>query len=557
MKKTFIFIIFFFWKVANINAQQTVGLFFNDSLSLNGYTLFSTTKTSYLIDNCGFVVKTWESNFSPGLALYLLENGNLLRTARIGGQFNGGGIGGRLELFDWDGNVIWSYNYATIDVHQHHDIEPLPNGNILILAWEKISADEAIEAGRNPLFLDDDELWPEHIIEIEMEGTAGANIVWEWHLWDHLIQDFDSTKSNYGVVADHPELVDVNFLGSFENINSAPDDWIHANAVSYNEDLDQIAISSRIFSEIWIIDHSTSTQEAASHLGGKSGKGGDILYRWGNPLAYDRGTEADQKLFGQHDIKWIKEPHPLAGNLIVFNNGALRPDGNYSSIDIWTPPMDDQGNYIYQSNMAFGPDTLTWTYQSDPSFLFFSNNVSGVQALENGNIFICEGRPGCFFEVTLDGQTVWKYINPISGSVPVSQGVVAANNSTFRATRYAADYPAFEGKNLEPGLPIELNPWVSDCIIHDPAVSIEETYPIFGNLNVFPNPFNDRLSIQQMDQVKLQYKLVDFSGKILLSGTSKFSEIEILTENFRPGIYFLQITTLDHDQIFTQKLIKI
>jgi hypothetical protein len=79
------------------------------------------------------------------------------------------------------------------------------------------------------------------------------------------------------------------------------------NSVSYNAKLDQILISVRSFNEFWIIDHSVTTKEAAGHTGGRSGKGGDLLYRWGNPSAYRAGKTSDQKLFAQHDAHWIPE----------------------------------------------------------------------------------------------------------------------------------------------------------------------------------------------------------------------------------------------------------
>ena len=66
-------------------------------------------------------------------------------------------------------------------------------------------------------------------------------------------------------------------------------------------------MSARWFNEVWIIDHSTSTEEAASHVGGKHGKGGDLIYRWGNPYAYFAGLPSDQVFFGQHDARWIPE----------------------------------------------------------------------------------------------------------------------------------------------------------------------------------------------------------------------------------------------------------
>ncbi len=263
---------------ANTILSQTLGLLQNDSLSVNGYTLFTNNRTTYLIDNCGFIVNQWESDYFSNTSNYLLENGNLLRTCRVGGTFSGGGIGGRIELFNWEGDLLWWHHYATTEYHQHHDIEPLPNGNILILAWDLRTAEEAVEAGRIPVSLSADGIWPERIVEVEMVGTNEINVVWEWYVWDHLVQDSDSTKNNFGVVAGHPELIDINYGILNGPFPGGLKDWIHANAIDYHPELDQIAISSRHFNEIWIIDHSTTTAEAAGHSGGRWGKGGDILY---------------------------------------------------------------------------------------------------------------------------------------------------------------------------------------------------------------------------------------------------------------------------------------
>jgi len=82
--------------------------------------------------------------------------------------------------------------------------------------------------------------------------------------------------------------------------------------------------------EIYVIDHSTTPYESIGNSGGRYGKGGDYLFRWGNPANYGRGSQEDQKLFRQHDVQWIKPGLNGAGNILIFNNGAgkLRPYGN-------------------------------------------------------------------------------------------------------------------------------------------------------------------------------------------------------------------------------------
>ncbi|MCP4150816.1 MAG: hypothetical protein GY757_23925, partial [bacterium] len=157
--------------------------------------------TTYLIDKSGGVVNTWESNNQPGLSVYLLEDKSLLRTASPGNNStfgNTGGAGGRGERFDWDGNQVWEFDYSSDTYLLHHDIEYLPSGNILMIAWEYKSREEAVAAGRNPTLLSEGELWPDKLIEVEPTGSSGGTIVWEWRIWDHLIQEYDESKPNYG-----------------------------------------------------------------------------------------------------------------------------------------------------------------------------------------------------------------------------------------------------------------------------------------------------------------------------------------------------------------------
>jgi len=273
--------------------------------------------------------------------------------------------------------------------------------------------------------------------------------VWEWHVWDHLVQDFDSTKDNYGVVADHPELMNVNWA------RDAGPDWLHANAVAYNAELDQIVISFRAIDEIWIIDHSTTKEEAAGHTGGLRGKGGDILYRWGNPQVYDHGGPEDQTLFGQHNPTWIPDGYPGEGNILVFNNGKSELGRGYSTVDELVPPTDGNGNYVRTPGEAFGPTAAVWTY--DPTESFFAQFISGAQRLPNGNTLVCSGPQGRFFEVSHEGEILWEYINPVTSTGPLSQGSNPSGNGVFRCTRYCPDFAGFAGRDIVASSTLEID----------------------------------------------------------------------------------------------------
>jgi hypothetical protein len=377
-----------------------------DHETFQGRILFSpmNSKKTYLIDKNGEVNHTWQSNYIPGFSVYMLENNTILRTARptIEGPL---GAGGRIQKITNDGTVIWDFSYDTENYLTHHDIEPLPNGNVLMLAWDIRSKYEAISAGKNPFDIPSNEIFCDHIIEVMPTGPTSGEIIWEWDAWDHIIQDYDSTKDNYGVVANHPELIDINFVQN-------EIDWFHSNSIDYNEEFDQILISVRNFGEIWVIDHSTTTGEAAGHTGGNSGRGGDLLYRWGNPQTYRAGTIADQKLFMQHDAQWIKPDYPGDGNILVFNNGVGRPEGQYSSVDEIVPPVDNEGNYYLESGSKYDPEDPIWIYTAPIPTDFYANYISGAERLINGNTLICDGPAGIFFEVTSEKETVWLYENP-------------------------------------------------------------------------------------------------------------------------------------------------
>jgi hypothetical protein len=412
-----------------------------------GYTLVAPllSTSTFLSDMHGRAVKTWDSQYVAGQAALLLEDGHLLRAGQLTleeRRFACPQAGGHVQEFTWDGELIWDFRFHNDKQISHHDIAKLPSGNVLLTVWEVKTAEETITAGRNRDSVEGPWL-VDSVIEIKPTGKTTGEVVWEWHVWDHLVQDRDSSKPSYGDVAAHPELIDINFgqtllsevtragksreeearrkdrlkaLNSIGYLGTpAPrggaalmPDWTHVNAVSYNAEFDQIMLTVRAFSECWIIDHSTTSAEARGHTGGRSGRGGDLLYRWGNPQTYRAGTRRDQRLFAPHDGHWIPRGVPGAGHLLVFNNGISRPGGDYSSVDEVVLPVDAGGQYSRRPGVAYGPGGPAWAYTAPDPIEFSVGLLSSAQRLPNGNTLICDGMSGKIFEVASDRTVVWQ-----------------------------------------------------------------------------------------------------------------------------------------------------
>ena len=199
--------------------QQTVGLFQNKPGSFDGYTLFSCIYCAgiNLIDNCGKKVHSWGDDIRLANSAYLQEDGSLIlnyNTSNADPTIRAGGGGEGIMKLDWESNVLWDFKYNGPEYRVHHDFAVMPNGNILSLAFEDRDYDACIQAGRDPAKLSMSRIWSEKVVEIEPTGPTTGNIVWEWKLWDHLIQDFDSTRDNFGMVEAHPELLDLNFINT-------------------------------------------------------------------------------------------------------------------------------------------------------------------------------------------------------------------------------------------------------------------------------------------------------------------------------------------------------
>jgi hypothetical protein len=369
--------------------------------SYGDYTFYSTQNSvkAYLVDLSGNIYHSWTfaSNAPTGYSSYLLQGGVVLRTvAKSGNYFTGGPICGEVQKVDWNGTVLWDFVYSTTAYCSHHDVCAMPNGNVLLIAYETKTPAEVTQAGCSQSIT----MWPDKIVEIQPSGTNGGTVVWEWHAWDHLSQNYNSAKNNYVTsIVQHPELLNINYL--------TQKDWLHVNGVAYNATLDQITFSSHNMNEIYVIDHSTTTAQAATHAGGNSGKGGDLLYRWGNPAAYQAsGTTIFNVV---HDAHWVPADCPHANYLAAFNNKG--GTGNKTCVDLISPPYSGN-NYTVTPGSAYAPPTYNWrhTYSGTAT-----QDMGNSQQLPNGNTMICIAMSGYIYEIDSNQAVVWS--KSVSGTV--------------------------------------------------------------------------------------------------------------------------------------------
>lgn len=356
-----------------------------------------------LVDGQGNQVHSWPGGGTT--SCYLRPNGNLIR-GMVEPSIGIPGTTGRLQEMNIEGTISWDCVVSDAQKLMHHDIEIMPNGNILVIAADRLVPVDAIAEGRDPSLIAGAFWLPDSVLELERTGLNTFNIVWEWHVKDHFVQDFDPTKPNFGVVANEPGKLDINFPPVVLNTTY----YNHMNGIDYDPINDWIVVSNRKQEEIWLIDHSTTTAEAAGSTGGARGKGGELLWRWGNPQAYDHGGPVDQQLHRQHDPRFIPPGYPGAGNLTMFDNDHILGATNQSAVYEIELPIDGTGLPFIDPGLGqYGPAAPVWIY-TDPGF--YSPFVSSAERLANGNTLVCSGQQSYLFEIDPSGTVVWSF-NPV------------------------------------------------------------------------------------------------------------------------------------------------
>ncbi len=525
-----VFILFFVIKSQGYN--QTVGTILNTQNSSHNLTLIvpNSSKITYLIDICGRVVNQWESDYKPGLASYLDQDGNLYRAGRISSPvFSGGGLGGIIEKFNWEGDLIWQLDLSNDTLHQHHDFAVMPNGNIMAICWEYISPDEAIQNGRD-LEITGDGIWPTLVLEIEYVGDGHFDKVWEWRAWDHIVQNHDQLLPNYGIPSLNKRKIDVNLIDP-----KLPkyEDWLHMNSIDYNPELDRILLSSRNLSEIYIIDHGTTMAESQGSIGGKAGYGGDLLYRFGNKNNFLSGENNEKILSNQHDANWIEEGRPGMGNIILFNNKPSTEDGfsevlefNFESID---------GDYHIGSAASYESKKI-WEYNSDATQDLYSRSMSGCQRLMNGNTLIISGIDGTLIETENNHEMTWKYVVPVNASGAIAQFDFPQGNSIFKARSYSKSFFNFP-LNLEDNFKIEIDP-TDDCMDFDliSSVSIEAL-----DKKSIIKKIENGVEFIDFESSFYSFSVSNLMGQIIYKDSNIQSPYSFYDHDLTNGLYFINL----------------
>ncbi|MCW1953287.1 MAG: aryl-sulfate sulfotransferase [Flavobacteriia bacterium] len=365
---------------------------------------------AYLVNHEGDKLKEWSFDNRLGNDLEITPSGSLLGSFKVNEPFfSFGGFGGHIKKLSANGSVIWEYVVNTENEIAHHDATEMPNGNILIMIWERISEEQLSDVGLAP----GHDIFTEKLIEVNPETDE---IVWQWRSWEHIVQELDVSKDLYGLVHEHPNKINIAY-NDLEN-----GDWMHANGIFYDSSKDLIYMSVNFYSEVWVIDHSTNIQESATDQGGQYNRGGDLIYRFGNPAAFG-GDASSRFLFNNHHPSLVQDTYPGAGNLLIFNNGS----NNEQSIayELSLPSFSQNMMQTYESPQS------VWSY-SHPDLYF--PRISGMVRLPNGNTLICEGDYG-YWEVTAQGQIAWKY----SG----------LGKSFWRGYFYSKNDPRLRSFNLE------------------------------------------------------------------------------------------------------------
>jgi hypothetical protein len=199
--------------------------------------------------------------------------------------------------------------------------------------------------------------------------------------------------SLYDVCSASPEILPLQRVARMRDKEENFIDLFHANSVRWMHDpqlaarhplysLNNVVVCSRHQDAVIIIDWENKS----------------LVWAWGQG-----------EISGPHDATVLEN-----GHILLFDNGLGRKWSRVIELD----PLTEK---------------IVWEYKAAEPSDFFTYSRGSCQRLPNGNTLITESGDGEAFEVTPQGEIIWKFLNP-SSNEEGQRGVIP------RMTRYGADY---------------------------------------------------------------------------------------------------------------------
>lgn len=337
-------------------------------------------RETVLLDSDGKEMLVWKSQQTNAGGARLLKDRALLHVVNrpLQRPFQQAIFGGGLEILDADSKVVWSFWNAT----SHHatcgDALQLPNGNILTSIVEWKSREEVIRAGRDPALVDLQGMLVPGLMEVRPSGPTGGIPVWKWSLWDHVYQRSNAALPGFSEEA-KDGCIDIN-QGRLKRRN-----WIKPFELDYNAE-EKLVVLTMQNREAWIIDHTTTTEEAATGKGGKKGKGGRLLAKLAYASSKEHASIPTQSAWWQ-----------TGGDLAV-----LRTNSTFVKVS-----MKDPGKIQVGEHQTARRKQIPFPAPDGKKI-----NVQNARFFSDGSLALTSGFRGQIVRLSENGQILWRYQNP-------------------------------------------------------------------------------------------------------------------------------------------------
>ncbi len=433
-----------------------------------GYVLVPSGNATQLLDAANTSVKNWTTG---GYTAYLTNTGTLVGQTG-NGSAAAAGFGSLVEKTDASQGSAQKNIWTASGFHHAHWV--MPNGHWLGTVAVKINPKTALAAAGYTGTMTS--MWDERIQEWD---PATKTVMWEWKASDH------TSGTN------HPRKFNSNTL--FKN-----NDPIHINSVVYDSARDLVVMSSHYMNEVLVVDHSTTTAQAATSTGGKYGKGGDLLFRWGSSRNYGGSGAAMSNVV--HGGGVVQGGLPGAGNFTLFGNSD-----NTVKHSRWyeVKGQESDTGWVIGSNGEFAADlafdwySATGTYESNGHYGF-------GQRLSNGNTFLTFSGSNKLVEVDASKNI---------------QRTVSVTGNVIRSMFYPMGHPAL----------VALGLGTSGVGASIPEAGFALTQS------------NGRLLANGLESGS-RVRIVDAHGRIRHDGIARNGRVEVATSLWTNGTYVLQAT---------------